>query len=219
MSKIFAIFGAGGFGREIMPILEDFISSQYDDNNVEIFFVERDGYSKKNVNGLTVLSEDAFLAYPADEKFYNIAAGESKLRERIHKKMEFHGVKLFDIRSKTSRIYKSSEIAEGSVFCDFTTVTANVKIGKLFQCNIYSYVAHDCIIGDYVTFAPGVKCNGNVIIKDYAYIGAGAIIRNGSENKKIIIGKNSIIGMGAVVTKDVPDNTVMVGNPAKPIIY
>lgn len=48
-------------------------------------------------------------------------------------------------------------------------------IGRSFHANIYSYVAHDCIIGDYVTFAPSVKCTGNVVIEDCVYIGTGAM--------------------------------------------
>jgi hypothetical protein len=78
-------------------------------------------------------------------------------------------------------------------------------------------VAHDCIIGDYVTFAPSVKCNGNVIIEDGAYIGTGAVIKQGTRENPIVIGQNAIVGMGAVVTKSVEAGTVVVGNPAKPM--
>jgi hypothetical protein len=95
------------------------------------------------------------------------------------------------------------------------TLTSNINIGKSFHANLYSYVAHDCNIGDYVTFAPGVKCNGNVTIEDNVYIGSGAIIKQGTANKPIIIGKNSIIGAGSFVTKNVEKNTTVFGNPAK----
>jgi acetyltransferase-like isoleucine patch superfamily enzyme len=78
---------------------------------------------------------------------------------------------------------------------------------------LYSYVEHDCVIGDFVTFAPAVCCNGAVEIGDGAYIGANAVIRQG-----LSIGKNAVIGMGAVVTKDVPAGETWVGNPARPII-
>jgi hypothetical protein len=96
-------------------------------------------------------------------------------------------------------------------------LTSNISIGKSFHANIYSYVAHDCKIGDYVTFAPGAKCNGNVIIEDYAYIGTGAIIKPGSKNKPLVIGQGAVIGMGAVVTKSVSPGVTVFGNPAKPI--
>src|SRR5690606_10466985 len=90
------------------------------------------------------------------------------------------------------------EIGEGAVFCSNTMVTGSARIGKQFQCNIYSYVAHDCVIGDYVTFAPRVSCNGNVHIEDFAYIGTGAVIKQGTPDKPLRIGRGATVGMGAV---------------------
>ena len=94
-------------------------------------------------------------------------------------------------------------------------LTSNIIIGQCFQANIYSYVAHDCKIGDFVTFAPGVMCNGNVHVGDRAYIGTGAVIKQGTPEKPLIIGADAIVGMGAVVTKNVPDGVTVVGNPAR----
>ena len=107
------------------------------------------------------------------------------------------------------------KVGDGSIICPFVTLTSNINIGKSFHANIYSYVAHDCQIGDYVTFAPAVKCNGNVIIENNVYIGTGAIIKQGTKNKPIVIGENSIIGAGSFVTKNVEKNTTVFGNPAK----
>ena len=101
-------------------------------------------------------------------------------------------------------------IGPGALFSPFTVVTSNVRIGSHFHCNLYSYVEHDCLIGDFVTFAPAVRCNGNVSIGDGAYIGSGAIIRQG-----LTIGAGAVVGMGAVVTRDVPAGETWVGNPAK----
>ena len=67
-----------------------------------------------------------------------------------------------------------------------------------------------------MTFAPRVQCNGYVHIQDHAYIGASAVIKNGTDDAPLIIGKGAVIGMGAVVTKNVPPFTTVVGNPAKP---
>jgi sugar O-acyltransferase (sialic acid O-acetyltransferase NeuD family) len=104
------------------------------------------------------------------------------------------------------------EIGVGALFSPFTTLTSNIRIGRHFHCNLYSYVEHDCVIGDFVTFAPGVCCNGNVAIGDGAYIGANAVIRQG-----LNIGSNAVVGMGAVVTKDIPAGETWVGNPARPL--
>jgi acetyltransferase-like isoleucine patch superfamily enzyme len=71
------------------------------------------------------------------------------------------------------------------------------------------------VIGDFVTFAPSVRCNGNVVINDHAFIGSGAVIKQGSARHPIVIGRGAIVGMGAVVTKSVPAYSTVVGNPAR----
>jgi acetyltransferase-like isoleucine patch superfamily enzyme len=126
-------------------------------------------------------------------------------------------MKPFAITSINSVVLDGNTIGDGVILCPFTTITSNAKIGKFFHANIYSYVAHDCVIGDFVTFAPGVKCNGNVTIEDHAYIGTGAIIKQGTPERPIVIGEGAVVGMGAVITKSVPAGAVMVGNPAKPL--
>ncbi|WP_367947237.1 DapH/DapD/GlmU-related protein [Sphingopyxis sp. BSNA05] len=100
----------------------------------------------------------------------------------------------------------------GACLSPFVTLTSNITIGRCFHANLYSYVEHDCVVGDYVTFAPGAKANGNVTIGDHAYIGAGAILRQG-----ISIGAGATVGMGAVVTRDVAAGQTVVGNPARPL--
>ena len=107
------------------------------------------------------------------------------------------------------------EISDGAIICPFVTLTSNISIGENFHANLYSYVAHDCIVGNNVTFAPSVKCNGNVIIEDNVYIGTGAIIKQGKPDKPLIIGKNAIISAGSYVTKNVDESTTVFGNPAQ----
>ena len=113
-------------------------------------------------------------------------------------------------------VIKRDEIVidDGAIFMPFTTVTSNVKIGKFFHANMYSYVAHDCVVGDFVTFGAHVQCNGRVMVGDHAYIGSGAIIRPGTPEAPMVIGEGATIGMGAVVTKSVLPHTTVVGNPA-----
>ena len=108
-------------------------------------------------------------------------------------------------------------IGEGSKIFPQVYIGDRVNIGK----NVILYpgvkVYHDCVIGDFVTFAPSVHCNGNVHIHDHAYIGTGAILRQGTPDKPLTIGAGAIVGMGAVVTKDVPPGVTVIGNPARPL--
>lgn len=138
-----------------------------------------------------------------------IAIGDSSARQRIEARHP--GLNYRSLFAATAIIGDDVEIGPGAVFCDQSIVTASARIGKQFQCNIYSYVAHDCVIGDFVTFAPKVSCNGNVHIGDGVYVGAGAVIRNGTPDQPISIGEGAFIAMGALVTSSVPAGAKVYG--------
>jgi sugar O-acyltransferase (sialic acid O-acetyltransferase NeuD family) len=216
MTKIkFGLLGAGGLGREVMPYVKDSISLTLSVplDEITVLFVETWEPAEKTVNGYPLVSLAAFLKLEGT-KYFNIAVGDGRKREAMVNMVGSLAVPI-SIHAPQAIFLQNNSIAEGAIFCPNTMVTANAKIGRFFQSNIYSYVAHDCVIGDFVTFAPGVRCNGNVAIDDYAYIGTNAVIREGSGAKPLRIGKGAVIGMGAVVTKDVPDGSVVVGNPAR----
>ena len=131
--------------------------------------------------------------------------------------MQNDGIQNWDIEHESVIKLGGVSMGSGSILCPFVCLTADIEVGRYFHANLYSYVCHDCKIGDFVTFAPGVKCNGNVIIEDHAYIGSGAVIKQGTLDKTIVIGKGALVGMGAVVTKSVPPGETVVGNPARPL--
>lgn len=211
--KLFGVYGASGFGREVMPLLREQAESIPD---IECVFVDDD--SAKVVNDHRCMTFEAFLSQPANHKSIALAIGSGKVRMALAEKCKKAGLTIKSIRAKNSIVMDMVNIAEGLVLCPFVTITSNVSIGRHFHANIYSYVAHDCVIGDFVTFAPGVMCNGNVHIEDSAYIGTGAVLRQGQPGKPLVIGAGATVGMGAVVTRDVPPGTTVVGNPAKPLI-
>ena len=180
---------------------------------IDTYFVETWQPKQLVVNGYSVLSLDEFIQI-SGKKYFNVAVGSGGDREAMVTKVGFSAEPL-TLLAPQATILDCNIVGTGSVLCPNTMVTSNAKIGKFFQCNIYAYVAHDCIIGDFVTFAPGVRCNGRVHIDDYAYIGTNAIIREGTSEKPLRIGKGAVIGMGAVVIKDVPAGATVVGNPAR----
>ena len=214
---VLGLFGAGGFAREVMPVAIERFSAinKTNLNSYEILFIETNP-SSAEVNGVPIISEKDFFEIKCLDKFFNVAIGDSKVREKIAENCIKLGIKPESIISQNAIIYKDNDLGVGSIICVNSMVTANSKIGKFFHSNIYSYVGHDCIIGDYVTFAPNVHCNGNIHIHNHAYIGTGAIIKQGSLSKPLVIGEGAVIGMGAVVTKDVEPYTTVIGNPARP---
>lgn len=217
--KLYGVIGSGGFGREVMPLAEHSLTS-WDgiEHDSELVFVVEDQFftPQKEINNHRVMSMTDFLTASVSERRYNIAIGNSEVRERIANSINPNVAKPFTIVAPNHISLHGNIIGEGSIFCSFSHVTSNAKIGRFFHGNIYSYIAHDCVIGDFVTFAPGVMCNGHVIIEDHAYIGTGVVIKDGTD-KPIVIGRGSVVGMGAVVTKSIPAGATVIGNPAKAI--
>lgn len=214
MSQLIGIYGASGFGKEVMPLVRRQYSQLNQDN---IVFID-DGGRLEQLDGYKVLSYQQFMQHPATQKAVTIAIANSHVREKLNAKLVKDNIEIINVIANNALQYDNITMGKGSIICGFVQLASNIKIGKGFHANIYSYIAHDCVIGDFVTFAPRVSCNGNVHIEDHAYIGTGAMLRQGTPDKPLIIGKGAIVGMGAVVTKDVPAGVTVVGNPARPLI-
>ena len=213
-SKLIGVYGASGFGKEVMPL----VRQQYPQLNQENFVYVDDGDKLDNFDDYKVLNYQQFLQQSATKKCITIAIANSQVREKLNAKLVQDNIEIINVIANNALQYDNITMGKGSIICGFVHLTSNIKIGKGFHANIYSYIAHDCVIGDFVTFAPRVSCNGNVHIEDHAYIGTGAVLRQGTPDKPLIIGKGAIVGMGAVVTKDVPAGVTVVGNPARPLI-
>lgn len=217
MKALYAVYGASGCGRGVMPLVSQMLASQHGGSSNELVFID-DGLSSERVNGHRVFSYDEFLKIEAEQKYVAIAIANSSVREGLANKCAANGITPFEVRAENIVIMDDVEIGEGCILSPFVTLTSNIRIGRYFHANLYSYVEHDCVIGDFVTFAPGVKCNGHVIIEDYAYIGSGAVIRQGTSDSPLIIGRGATVGMGAVVTKSVSAGVTVVGNPARSLV-
>jgi sugar O-acyltransferase (sialic acid O-acetyltransferase NeuD family) len=212
--KRYAIFGASGFGREVMPLARQQLESALNKGEADLVFVD-DYPPASQLNGQRVLTYAQWMAEPASGRHVCIAIANSQIRLRVALQCETDGVGFFEVRAAPVVQMDEVQLGEGAILSPFVTLTSNIRIGRQFHANLYSYVAHDCVIGDFVTFAPGVKCNGNVVIEDHAYIGAGAVIKQGKPGQPLVIGRGAVVGMGAVVTKSVPAGATVVGNPAR----
>lgn len=211
---LYAVYGASGYGREVMPLAR----LQLQQAGVapeRLVFVDDGAGLPAQINGQRMLSYMQFLAEPASTRHAVLAIAASTVREKLAQRCAQDGVLSWAVQAANVVTMDAVELSEGAILSPFVTLTSNIRIGRYFHANIYSYVAHDCVVGDFVTFAPGVMCNGNIVIEDHAYIGTGAVIKQGQPGQPLVIGRGAVVGMGAVVTKSVPAGATVVGNPAR----
>jgi sugar O-acyltransferase (sialic acid O-acetyltransferase NeuD family) len=172
-------------------------------------------YNPFNINYLGKESDEGPLSIIAENGYF-VCIGDNNIRRKISDKL----VTLLNKPALNAIHEKAvcSNLIEwhphgGILIAANATVNPLVKIGKGVICNTSSSIDHECILGNYVHIAPGAVLCGNVKVGDDTFIGANSVVKQG-----ISIGKNVIIGAGSVVLKDIPDNTIIAGNPAKTLI-
>ncbi len=212
--KNIAIFGAGGFGREVKTIIEAINNKRQETYNFIGFY--DDGIEKNSiVNGFPVLGGVEDLNKLDEDISLVISIGDPKIKMKILNKISNPKINFPPIIHPNTSISKDDvHIGEGTIICEGTIITCNIKIGKFVILNLMCTVGHDTNIDDYCAFMPAVNISGEVSIKESVYVGTGAKIIN-----LIKIGQNTIVGAGAVVSKSLPANCTAVGIPAKPIKF
>lgn len=168
----------------------------------------------KIIYNYQVLCKDEDIPNLLDEnqniKGYFLGIGNMKVREKVAKWLDENvSIKPVNIVHPTAIISEHCKIGYGNIFEAYTKVANNATIGNHCIVNSFTAINHDQTVGDNVLIAGSVSLAGKSI-------GDNTIIADGSSiGFKTSIGKECIIGDGAVVTKDIPDNSIAYGNPAK----
>lgn len=212
--KKLIIIGASGFGREVAWLVER-INAKEPTWDLIGFIDDNDEIQGSSINGYNVLGKTDNVNDYTDAYFV-CAVGASKTREKIINKIKsknsnIHFATLIDPSVEKSELI---QIGEGTIICAHTIITVNIKIGNHVIINLDCTIGHDAILKDFVTLYPSVNVSGITQIGYGVELGTGMQIIQGKT-----VGDHTIIGAGAVVVKDIPENCTAVGSPAKPIKF
>lgn len=209
------IYGAGGSGRETAWLAET--CWEYGAEELPVAYIDdRAAGNGEAVRRLPVLTlDEAVHRYPCS--LFTVAVGNPAARAYLSDKARRRGLVEHSLIHPAAARSNDIEIGRGVVVCAGTTLTTEIRLGNGVQINVNCSISHDCIIDDYVTLAPGAHICGNVHIQREAYVGAGAVIKNGTPEAPLVVGAGTVIGAGACVTRSFGPGLTLVGVPAAPL--
>ena len=204
--KKLGIYGCGGAGRESKEIAE--LMGCWE----EIFFID-DAYSNDTFRGIQRMNYQEFLEmYNASEVEITISLGEPELKEKLYYRLKKDGFSFANIIHPTAIISPSATVGRGLILKSHSFISADAVVGENVSIEENGIIGHDSIIGDHCQISANVVVAGGCTIGNSTYIGLSVPIIQGAH-----IGANSVISMGSVVVRDIPDNVIAVGNPARPM--
>lgn len=205
------LIGAGGFGRETAQTVH-----ALNQNGTAwrlLGFIDDDrALHGQVIDGTVVLGGREWIKKLPDAKFVVCTGRPANYMSRMQivGDLGLPPERYATIVHPSAAISPSSSVGPGSVLLAYVTLTATVTVGAHVAIMPHVTLTHDDVIDDFVTIASGVCLGGGVRVRRAAYLGAGALI---GENRSV--GAFSLVGMGAVVTHDVPAREVWAGVPAR----
>lgn len=208
--KDIAIFGAGGFGREVLALIKEInkVSPIY---HIVGFFDDGHAIGEK-INGLPILGKTEELNAWSTDICVAVSIGKPNIKKNIIEKISNSKVRFPTLIHPNVIIGDPDyvKIGEGCIICAGNMITTNIEIGDFVILNLGCTVGHDTVVRDYAAFMPSCNISGEVLIEEGVYCGTGVKIINQTS-----IGKYATIGAGAVVIKSIPGHCTAVGVPAQ----
>jgi len=210
MKKI-GIFGTSGFAREVADIASDLgfhtILIAKDQGELDAYGFEGEIVLERDLGQLG----DIALA---------IGVGENAIRQKIASR--YSSQKRFANLIHPSATFGKGQraridAAQGVIVCAGVRFTNNIYVGDFSIFNLNATIGHDVVVEDFVNVAPGATISGNVHLRTRCWIGTGAAINQGTNESKLEIGPDTVIGSGSVVVKNCEGNAIYVGIPARRI--
>lgn len=209
MTGRIAIVGAGGHGREILQLIRD-INAVSPAWTCAGFLVEAGFDMPPAVAGLPVLGDLDWLAANPDAAVV-VAVGAPAARRRLVRRIQARYANAFPVLvHPRAWLGAGVELGAGTVVCAGAMLTTDIRLGEHVHVNVGCTLAHDDVLEDFVTLAPGVHLAGNVRLREGAELGTGGVVI-----PRLGVGAWSVVGAGAVVTADVDPDCTVVGAPAR----
>ena len=209
------IIGAGGFGREVLDIVNDG-NRQLGDSKPKRFdfvgFVDDGDPDMDRLSrlGASYIGPSSSLSDLPPGCEYSIGIGSGAVRRKFDKVATAAGLKPATLIHSTATFGNDVRISPGAVVCAHVSVTTNVSIGRHAHINLNSTIGHDAVIADFSTVNPLCAISGEVTVGEEAMIGTNSAINQG-----LTIGRGSVVGSGSAVTRSVEEYTLVAGVPAE----
>lgn len=212
--KDIVIIGAGNFGREVAQLISDINRSKLQWNLLG-YIDETPEKQKALINNIPVLGGPEWLYSNKRGRICSVfAIGNPRNKYRLIQKLKNCDLAYPNLIHPDAAYSGYLEIGFGNIICWGCFLSVNIRIGNYVSINPACGIGHDTVIKDYATLYWNVTLSGNVTINEGCELGSKTTViplRN--------VGRWSITGAGAVVTKDLPPLCTAVGVPAKPIKY
>lgn len=203
--KTLSILGAGGHGVVAAEIAEE-LGWQVS------FYDNRFPKSKVAGEWKIVGDEKALFNLNYKETSVFVAIGNNRVRETKCKEIQNQNFNLVSLLSPKSSVSQYTEIGRGVLICKGACVNVGSRVQDGAIINTAAVVDHDCHIGAFAHISPNASLAGNVHIDERVWVGIGSSIV-----QQVRIGRDVVVGAGAVVIIDVAESNTVVGCPAKPI--
>lgn len=220
MSTPIVVVGAGGFGREVVDVIEAMNASHVASGHGESLWllmgVIDDSITEENLARLTARSiphlgsvED-FLTATDGHVAYAVGIGSPSVRRRIAERFDAAGHAGAVLVHPSVTMGSPVDVGAGSVLCAGVRITTNISIGRHVHINLNATVGHDTSIDDFVSINPLASISGDCSLEADVLVGVGGIVLNG-----LRVGQGATIGGAACAVRDVVAGTTVVGVPAK----
>lgn len=206
--RILAIFGSGGQGKEVRELadLDNKVTNKWD----EIIFVDDVQPEGRVMDTPRMHMEHAISKYTNDYLEFCVALGEPSSKKKVFDLLEKQGYKFANVISPEATISPYAVLGVGLIIKKAALISPEAIIGNNTTLQAFVAVGHGAVIGKHCQIATHSVIGGETVVGDCVYIGLNCPVK-----EKVILGSNSVVSAGAAVLRDIPENVIVMGNPAR----